>query len=157
MNMRILRDLASMALLLVFLPAVAQNVRYESQGTAYVNAEDQRIAERVVDGVLGAGTGTDSQVVFFRPRDRVPGDSTLHQGDVALAALPGGAYYAIALAPGSHTFAVEGKTLSLQVGPGERQYVKIDRNSANAQLSPTNALTFLRLMTGKRDPLYAAN
>ena len=157
MNVRILQGLASLALLVVSLPASAQNVRYEWQGAAYVNAENQMIAERVVDGVLGADIGAGSQVVFFRPRDRVPGDSTLHEGDVALAELPGGAYYAIALAPGSHTFTVDGNPLSVQVAPGERQYIKVDRRQASPRLSPTNALTFLRLATGKREPLYAAN
>lgn len=150
MNIRILLGPASLALLLVSLPAVAQNVRYESQGAAYVNAENQRIAERVVDRVLGAGTGAGSQVVFFRPRDRIPGDASLHEGDVALAELPGGAYYATAVAPGTHTFAVDGNPLSVQVAPGERQYIKVDRRQASPRLSPTNALTFLRLATGDR-------
>ena len=53
MNACIFRGLAATALALVPAFACAQNVRYEWQGKAYVDAENQMIAERVVNGVIG--------------------------------------------------------------------------------------------------------
>lgn len=157
MNVWTFRGLAATLMLVSSLPAFAQNVRYEWQGTAYVAAEDQLIAEQVVDSVIGASPGAGSQVVFFRTNDRMPGEMGLNADDGALAQLPSGAYYAIAVAPGNHTYSVEGQTLSLQVAPGERSYVRIGDYRANPELATSNALTFLRLVTGKREPLYASN
>jgi hypothetical protein len=157
MNVRIFRGLAATALLLVSLPTLAQNVRYEWQGAAYVAAEDQLIADHVVDNVIGASPGADAQVVFFRTKDRMPGELGLNSDDGSLARLPSGAYYAIAVAPGSHTYSVDGQTLSVQAAPGKRNYVRIGDSRANPELTASNALTFLRLVTGKREPLYASN
>ena len=157
MNTRIPRALAAATLALAPLLACAQNVRYEWQGAAYTNAEDELIAERVVSGVIGASPGSGAQVVFFRTKDRQPGELALDGSDGTLAQLPSGAYYAIAVAPGNHTYKVAGQALSLQVEPGERSYVRIGDYRANPQLRASNALTFLRLVTGKREPLYASN
>ena len=157
MNACISRVLAATALALAPLLACAQNVRYEWQGAAYVSAEDQLIAERVVSGVIGASPGMGAQVVFFRTNDRQPGELALGGSEGTLAQLPSGAYYAIAVAPGSHTYNVAGQALSLQVEPGERSYIRIGDYRANPQLRASNALTFLRLVTGKREPLYASN
>ncbi len=151
------RALAAMALALAPPLACAQNVRYEWQGAAFVNAEDEQIAERVVSGVIGASPGSDAQVVFFRTDDRQPGELALGGSDGMLARLPSGAYYAISVAPGDHTYNVAGQALSLQVPPGGRSYVRIGDYRANPQLRASNALTFLRLVTGKREPLYASN
>ena len=41
--------------------------------------------------------------------------------------------------------------------PGGRSYVRIGDYRANPQLRASNALTFLRLVSGKREPLYASN
>jgi hypothetical protein len=157
MSAWISRGLAAAALMLVSLPALAQNVRYEWQGTAYVSAENQLIAEQVVDGVIGASPGAGAQVVFFRTNDRMPGEMGLNADDGTLAQLPSGAYYAIAVAPGSHTYSVDGQTLSIQAASGKRSYVRIGDYRANPDLTASNALTFLRLVTGKREPLYASN
>lgn len=154
MNVWTLRSLVAAGLMLVSLPVVAQSVRYEWQGAAYIVAEDQLITERVVDRVLGTATGSDAQVVFFRPTDQAPGELKLSSEDSPLARLPSGAYSAVAVAPGSHRFAVDGDSLSLEVAAGERKYVKVSGGRANPQLSQTNALTFLRMATGKRKPLY---
>ena len=156
-NIRVLRGLAILALMLLCLPATAQNVRYEWQGVAFIDAENQMIAERAVDNVLGARPGSNGQIVFFRPAGSVGEKYTLSTsnldsgGDASLAQLPGSAYYAIAVAPGTHTYSVDGHALSVLVAPGDRHYVKIDKDR---QLSPTNAQTFLRLVTGKHKSLY---
>lgn len=157
MNAWIVRMSAVASLMLLSFPALTQNIRYEWQGPAYLAAENQLIAEHVVDSVIGASTGSGSQVVFFRSNDRMPGELGLNADDGTLAQLPSGAYYAIAVAPGSHTYSVDGQTLSLQVAPGERSYVRIGDYRANPELAASNALTFLRLVTGKREPLYASN
>ncbi len=152
MNVKKLRGLVALALLLLSLAAVAQNVRYEWQGVAYIDAENQMIAERAVDNVIGAHPGSNGQIVFFRPAGTVGGEYTLSSGnDASLAQLPSSAYYAIAVEPGTHTYTVDGHSLSVQVAPGERHYVKIDNDR---QLSSTNARTFLRLITGKHKALY---
>src|SRR5688500_16099628 len=101
MNVQTFRGLATAALLLVALPALAQNFRFVWQGTAYYAAENRVIAERVVDEVIGTGTGSDAQVIFFRGKDGVPGDLSLSSQDGSLAELPSGSYFAIAVAPGS--------------------------------------------------------
>lgn len=157
MNACTLRGLAATALALAPVLACAQNVRYEWQGKAYIDAENQLIAERVVNGVIGVSPGTGSQVVFFRTDDQLPGQVVLGGSDGALAQLPSGAYYAIAVAPGNHTYSVDGQALSVQVAPGQRSYVRIGDYPANQRLRASNALTFLRLVTGKREPLYASN
>ncbi len=151
-DIRILQGLVALALVLASLPAVAQNVRYEWQGIAYIDAENQMIAERAVDKVIGARPGNNGQIIFFRPAGSVDGEFTLSSGDDAsLAQLPSRAYYAIAVEPGTHTYTVDGHSLSVEVAPGERHYVKIDNDR---QLSPTNTRTFLRLVTGKHKALY---
>jgi hypothetical protein len=157
MNACIFRGLAATALALVPAFACAQNVRYEWQGKAYVDAENELIAERVVNGVIGASPGTGSQVVFFRTDDQLPGEVVLGGSDGALAQLPSGAYYAIAVAPGDHTYSVDGQALSVRVAPGQRGYVRIGDAPANHRPRVSNALTFLRLVSGKREPLYASN
>lgn len=152
MNFRIMRCLVAVALVLLSLPAVAQNVRYEWQGIAYIDAENQMIAERAVDNVIGARPGSNGQIVFFRPAGSDGGEYTLRSGnDSSLALLPSSAYYAIAVEPGIHTYTVGGHSLSVQVALGERYYVKIDNDR---QLTPTNARTFLRLVIGKHEALY---
>jgi hypothetical protein len=157
MNARTFRAVAATALALAPVFACAQNVRYEWQGKAYVDAENQLIAERVVNGVIGASPGTGSQVVFFRTDDRLPGELVLGGSDGTLAQLPSGAYYAIAVAPGNHVYSVDGQALSVQVAPGQRSYVRIGDHGSSPRVRASNALTFLRLVTGKREPLYASN
>ncbi len=152
LDTRTLQGLIALALLLLSLPVVAQNVRYERQGVAFIDAENRMIAERAVDHVIGTRPGRNSQIVFFRPAGSTGAEYALSNGDDAtLAQLPSSAFYAIAVKPGTHIYAVDGHSLSVQVAPGERRYVKIDNDR---QLTPTNARTFLRLVTGKHAALY---
>lgn len=157
MNVQTFRRLAMAALLLGALPAFAQDFRFVWQGTAYYAAENRFIAERIVDEVIGTSPGSGAQVIFFRGKDRVPGDLSLTGKDGSLAELPSGSYFATAVAPGSHAYSVDGETLLVQVAPGERRFVRIGDYNANAQIAPSNAQTFLRLVTGERAPLYASN
>src|SRR5688500_7881342 len=114
MNVHAFRGLATATLLLVAVPAIAQNFRFIWQGPAYYAAENQLIAERVVDEVIGIRPGSDAHVIFFRGRDRVPVDLPLNGKDGSLAELPSGSYYAIAVAPGTHAYSVDGQTLLVQ-------------------------------------------
>jgi hypothetical protein len=154
MNIKILRRFLPCTLMLVSLPVFAQSVRFITQGTAYAFAEDQLLAERVIDHVIGAPVGEGAQVVFFRPADTHLGKTNLSEGDRFLAQLPGGSYYATVVTPGIHTYAVDGSPLQLQIAPGERRYVRISNRAANSQLLPSRALTFLRVSLGQRPPLY---
>lgn len=140
-------------LLLAAAPASAQNVRYEWQGNAYVVAEEQAVAERLVDGVIGAAPGPGAQVVFFRPPGADSAACRVDTGAGASADLPASAYYALQVAPGDHRYAVNGSPVSLQLASGERRYVRVCAQGDGAAV-PTNALTFLRLVTGRRAPLY---
>ena len=156
MNVQTFRKPALAALLLVALPAFAQDFRFIWQGTAYYAAENRIIAERVVDEVVGTSPGSEAQVIFFRGRDEVPGDLSLNGRDGALWNLPSGSYVALAVAPGSHAYDVDGQALQLQVAPGERRYVRVGDDNANARIRDSNAQTFLRMVTGDRDALYAS-
>lgn len=152
-----LRVLAAALLVAFALPAVAQNIRYEQQGTAYVAAEDQWIADRLVDQVIGAPQGADAQVVFYRTRDQVPGAIALDSDAGTVAPLESGACIALRLGSGRHAFVIDGQSVSIEAAPGERRYVRITSTPAGLRVSTSNALTFLRLVTGKREPLYASN
>lgn len=153
MNIRIGGFLFS-ALMLVSLPALAQSARFIWQGAAYGYADDLVITEQVIDQVIGAPVEEGAQVVFFRPVDSVPGTVSLNEGDALLAELPAGSYYAIAVTPGAHTYALGGSPLQLQIASGERRFVRISNRNADPHLLPSHALTFLRTTLGKRPPLY---
>ena len=153
MNIRILRSVLPCALALASMPAFAQSLRIITQGPAFAFAEDQMIAEQVIDQVVGASVGEGAQVIFFRPADMRPENASLSEGDAVLAQLPSGAYYAVAVTPGSHTYAVNGNPLQLDLAPGTRRFVRISSQGANPQLVPSQALTFLRLSMGMRPPL----
>lgn len=154
MNTRILRVVLPCALALAVVPAYAQSLRIITQGPAFAFAEDQMIAEQVVDRVVGATVGEGAQIVFFRPADMRPVDATLTEGDTLLAQLPSGAFYAIAATPGVHTYAVNGNSLQIELKPGTRHFVRIGGSQqASTQLVPSQALTFLRLSMGMRPPL----
>lgn len=157
MNVHTFRGLATATLLLVVSPTIAQNFRFIWQGPAYYAAENQLIAERIVDEVIGIRPGSDAHVIFFRGKDRVPVDLPLNGKDGSLAELPSGSYFAIAVAPGTHAYSVDGQTLLVQAAPGERRYIRIGDYNANAQITASNAQTFLRMVTGERGPLYASN
>lgn len=152
-----LRLLAAALLLASALPAAGQNVRYEQQGTAYVTAEDQWIADRLVDQVIGVPQDTGAQVVFYRTRDQVPGAISLDSDAGTVPSLESGACVAFSLGPGRHVFLIDGQNVAIEVAPGDRRYVRITNTLAGPKVSASNALTFLRLVTGKREPLYASN
>lgn len=154
MNITSQRGLLFCALLLASLPAFGQSARFVWQGAAYAYAENLQITEQKVDQVIGTPVGEGAQVVFFRTADATPGYASLNEDGTHLAQLPAGAYYATAASPGTHTYVVDGNTLQLRLSPGERRYVRIDNRRANSQPLPSNALTFLRVTTGKRLSLY---
>jgi hypothetical protein len=153
MNTRILRGLLPCALALASFPAFSQSMRIISQGPAFAFAEDKMIAEQIVDQLVGAPVGNGAQVVFFRPPGSGAASASLSEGETALAQLPSGAYYAVAVTPGAHTYTVNGNALQLDVAPGTRRFVRISNLGANPQMVPSQALTFLRLSMNLRPPL----
>lgn len=153
MDTKILRGLLGCAMALAAFPALAQTVRFIGEGPAFAYYEDQMITERIVDQVIGAPVGEGAQVVFFRAVGAGSGQVRLAEGDRFLAELPAGAYYAIAVAPGPHTYSVDGRPLPLDVRAGTRSFVRIGIPGQEQHAVPSHALTFLRLSTNLRPPL----
>ena len=126
-------------------PLYAQSARIVSQGAAYAYAEDREATEAAIDKFLGTPQRDRAQVVFFRPAGGGRGEAALDEGGRVLARLPRQGYSAVVVAPGTHTFAVDGRTLAVDVAPGERQYVRIaEDGKAGTQLVASHAQAFLR-------------
>jgi hypothetical protein len=153
MNTRILRGLLPCALALASFPGLAQSVRIISQGPAFAYAEDRVIADQVVDQIVGAPVGEGAQIVFFRPADRSSTNASLSEDGSAMAELPSGAFYAVAVTPGVHTYSLNGNPLQVEVAPGTRRFVRVSSLGTQPQLVPSQALTFLRLSMNLRPPL----
>jgi hypothetical protein len=137
-------------LLLVAAPAFAQSARIVSQGAAYAYAEERAATERTIDLALGALPREGAQVVFFRPAGAVAGHADVREDGRTVARLAGDSYVAIGVAPGMHTFAVDGRPLQLQVDAGERRYVRLADGQAGTQLASSQAPRFLRASLAKR-------
>jgi hypothetical protein len=152
MDIRMKRGFVLVALLLASLPAFGQSVRLIVGGTAYGQADEQFIRDSVIDQVVGAPANDRAQVVFFRPAE-TPRSVSLSEGDEVLAELPARSYSVIELAPGDHTFVVDGSSLQLRVDAGERRFIRIADEAARQRLVPSQPLTFLRASLGMRPPL----
>ncbi len=157
MNAILLKGLAAAVLFSIALSAAAQNVRYEQYGTAYITAEDQWIADRLIDEVVGTVPAAGAQVVFYRGEDGFAQEVALGDSSDRVIRLPRSTSVAFRLAPGTHTFMVNGQSVSVVLLSGNRSFVRITRTAVGSRLADSNALTFLRIVTGKRDPLYASN
>lgn len=151
MDTRIQRVFLPGALLLVAaMPAFAQSARIVSQGAAYAYAEERAATERTIDRALGMPARSGAQVVFFRPAASGHGQASVSEDGRTLASLAGDGYAAIRVAPGAHTFVVDGRPLQLQVNAGERRYVRIVDRPAGPRLAPSHAPTFLRASLARR-------
>ena len=131
-------------------PVFAQSARIVSQGAAYAYAEHREGTELAIDKVVGAPERGSAQVVFFRPANAAGGDAALSEGGRPLAMIAGESYAAVAVAPGTHTFAVDGNALQVRLAAGERRYVRIVDGPVGIQLAPSHAPTFLRTSLGTR-------
>jgi hypothetical protein len=150
MNTRIQRVFLPGALLLAALPAFAQSARIVSQGAAYAYAEERAATERTIDRALGVPSSNGAQVVFFRAAAPGRGQAGVSEDGRTLASLAGDGYAAVPVAPGAHTFVVDGRPLQLQVNAGERRYVRIVDRPTGRRLAPSHAPTFLRASLAKR-------
>jgi hypothetical protein len=145
MNVRIQRVLLASAAFLAASPVFAQSARIVSQGAAYAYAEEREATEAAISKFLGAPARDGAQVVFFRQAEGGRGEAALAEGGKVLAQLPRQGYSAIVVAPGTHTFSVDGRTLTVDLAAGERQYVRIAGDGkAGTQLVASHALAFLR-------------
>jgi hypothetical protein len=145
MNMWIRRVLLPAAFLLATSPAFAQSARIVSQGAAYAYAEDRAATEAAADKLVAPPTRNGAQVVFFRQTGGARGDAVLSEDGKVLARLPRQGYATIVVAPGMHTFVVDGSALPVDLAAGERQYVRIaEGQRASTQLVASHALAFLR-------------
>ena len=142
--------LTTAVLLLAATPAFAQSARIVSQGAAYAYAEHREGTELAIDKVVGTPERGSAQVVFFRPGNPEGEDAALSENGRPLAMIAGESYAAVAVAPGTHTFAVDGRPLQVRLAPGERRYVRIADGRAGTQLALSQAPTFLRTSLGTR-------
>jgi hypothetical protein len=149
MNNGIRRASLAGALLLAASPAFAQSARIVTQGAAYAYAEERAAVERTIDRALGMPPASGAQVVFFRPAS-ARGQASISEGGATLASLAGDSYAAIRVAPGTHTFVVDGSPLRVRVDAGTRRFVRIVDRAAGPQLAASHAPTFLRTSLAKR-------
>jgi hypothetical protein len=144
------------ALLVFSMPVAAQRVRFESQGEAFVAAEEKAMVEAaLVRHVFGTPPSGKGQIVFFRPARSTDTAFEVRENGTELAKLPSGSYFVTAVQPGMHayTIAETGDVLTVQVRPGRTHYVKATHRRTDGErpyLSRANAMTFLDMATGRR-------
>lgn len=157
MNSILFRSATLFALLVFCMPAIAQRTRFESQGEAFIAAEEMDMVEialaRHVFGVPPSGMG---HIVFFRPATAATTDFEVRENGAELAKLPSGSYFVVAVQPGMHSFTVDAETgdvLTVQVKPGRTHYVKATHRRAAGErpyLSRADAMAFLDVAVGRR-------
>lgn len=160
MNAILIRSATLFALLAFCQPAIAQRFRFESQGEAYIAAEDKAIVEAaLVRQVFGAPPSGKGQVVFFRPARAASTAFEVRENGNELAKLPSGSYFVIAVEPGLHTYTVDAGTenvLNVQVKPGRTHYVRATHKRTESQrpyLSRADGMAFLDVATGRHQPI----
>jgi hypothetical protein len=144
------RACVAIAMLLAAAPVFAQSARIVSQGAAYAYAEERAATRRTIDRALGLPGQGEAQVVFFRPAMRAGGHAVVAEGGRPVASVGGDSYVTIAIPPGAHAFTVGGTPLRLQLGAGERRYVRITDGRGGPQLQASQAPRFLRDSLAKR-------
>lgn len=156
MNAKLFRCVTFLALLLFCLPALAQRTRFESQGEAFVTAEDEAMIETALVRVFGAPPSGKGQIVFFRSSKSTSTAFEVREGGAELATLPSGSYFIVAAKPGTYSFTVDaeaGEVLTVEVKPGKTHYVKAGNRRAEGErpyLSRADAKTFLGAIGGRR-------
>ena len=150
---------ATLSLLLVMcLPAVAQDVRYESRGEAYIAGLEREDVEAAISRQVAAAAPADkAQVVFFRPAKLLDADVEfeVRESGVELARLPGGSYFVVAVPPGTYTYTTDadGSPLTLTLKPGRTYFAKAEppRNDRDRpRLLRSNAMAFIDAANGRR-------
>lgn len=156
MNTILIRSATLLALLLFCLPTLAQRTRFESQGEAFVAAEEiAMIDTALVRHVFGTPPSGKGQIVFFRPPKSTNTAVEVRKDGTGLASLPDGSYFVIAAEPGMHAFTVDtetGEVLTVEVRPGKTHYVRVSHGRTQDDrpyLSRTNAMAFLDMATSR--------
>ncbi|MCI4568265.1 hypothetical protein [Lysobacter sp. CFH 32150] len=157
MNAILFRGATLLALLLFCLPAIAQRTRFESQGEAFIAAEDKAMIETaLVRHVFGAPQSGKGQIVFFRSQKSTSAAFEVRENGAELATLPSGSYFIVAAQPGTYSFTVDaeaGEVLTVEVKPGRTHFVKASNRRAEGErpyLSRADAMTFLGAIGGRR-------
>jgi hypothetical protein len=151
--------ITSCALLLLCLPAAAQNVRYERFGQAYVmDLTQSRVEASVLRNVLGVPPADRGQIVFYRPtRAGDPTESVAIQeqgGNVG--SVPADSYIVTAATPGVHAYRLDAGSneLAFEVKPGRTYFVRIGTTRDNARLVRSDAVGMLDAARGRHELLY---
>lgn len=156
MNAILFRSATLLALLLFCLPAIGQRTRFESQGEAFVAAEEKAMIETALVRVFGAPPSGKGQIVFFRSPKSTSTAFDVRENGAELAKLPSGSYFIVAAQPGTYSFTVDaeaGEVLTVEVKPGRTHYVKASNRRAEGErpyLSRADAMSFLGAIGGRR-------
>ena len=150
---------ASCALLLLCLPAAAQNVRYERFGQAYVvDLIHTRAESSVLRNVIGLPSSDRGQIVFYRPA-RAGGPmapvAIQEQGNTVVT-VPGDSYIVTAAAPGMHAYRLDAGSneLAFEVRPGRTYFVRIGTARDDARLLRSDAVGMIDAARGRHEMLY---
>ena len=150
---------ATVSLLLsMCLPAIAQDVRYESRGEAYIAGLEREDVEAAISRQVAAAAPADkAQVVFFRPTRLIDADVEfgVRESGIELARLPRGSYFVVAVPPGTYTYTTDadGSPLTLTVKPGKTYFAKAatPRNERDhPRLLRSTATAFIDAANGRR-------
>lgn len=145
-------------LLLMPLPALAQDVRYESRGEAYIAGLEREDVEAAISRQVAAAVSADkAQVVFFRPAtlSGTGAELEVRESGAELARLPGGSYFVVAVPPGTYTYTADadGSPLTMTLKPGRTYFAKAatPRNDRDPpRLLRSNASAFIDAANGRR-------
>ena len=150
---------ASCALLLLCLPAAAQNVRYERFGQAYVlDLTQSRVESSVLRTVIGMPSADRGQVVFYRPTR--PGDPVgavaIQEQDATVGTIPSDSYIVTAANPGMHAYRLDAGSneIAFEVRPGRTYFVRIGTTRDSTRLVRSDAVSMVDAARGRHELLY---
>ena len=123
---RFLTAALAASLFSVSLGAAAQQVKVESQGQAEQNAQRQAAVAKTMSEAVGAPTGGNGQVVFFRASNSPGADIDVVANGMTEGGVGPGTYLAVAATPGSHNYGPG--MLAVSVKASETKYVQVIRS-----------------------------
>ena len=151
--------IVSCSLLLLCLPAGAQNVRYESFGQAYVmDLTQSRVESSILRNVLGVPPSDRGQIVFYRPtRAGEPTEPVaIQELGANIGSVPGDSYIVTAATPGVHAYRLDAGSneIAFDVRPGRTYFVRIGTTRNNARLVRSDAVGMVDAARGRHELLY---
>ena len=151
--------IASFALLLLCLPAAAQNVRYERYGQAFVmDVTQSRVESSVLRSAIGVPPADRGQVVFYRPTraGEAMQPVAIQERGAIVGAVPGDSYIVTAATPGMHAYRLDAGSneIAFEVKPGRTYFVRIGTARDNGRLVRSDAVGLIDAARGRHELLY---